>query len=68
MKKKIEKAPEWFQKLVPPRGSLAASHLAQVIKDLRKRKIKPFYHEAPKERKEVLSKESKRKRNRRRKG
>jgi hypothetical protein len=29
---------------VPPRGSLAASRLAQIIKDLRKRKIKPFYY------------------------
>jgi hypothetical protein len=41
-----DKVPERFKKLVPPRGSLAASMLARVIKDLRRRKIKPFYYEA----------------------
>jgi hypothetical protein len=46
---KDDKAPEWFKKLIPARGSLAASMLARVIKDLRRRKIKPFYYEARKQ-------------------
>jgi hypothetical protein len=48
---KDDKAPEWFKKLVPARGSLAASELARIIKDLRRRKIKPFYYEGRKQHK-----------------
>jgi len=41
-------APRWFKESVP-RGSLAASKLAQAIKELRRRKVKPFYYEAKKQ-------------------
>ena len=45
--------PKWFRDIVPPRGSLASSQLAQVIKDLRRRKIEPFYYEARKQEQEL---------------